>query len=1490
MKGLSFIYLSMILLTITGCGGGSSDKPTSTQNISDSNSIEVNNPPRILADKVMDTLYEDHSINLELRHFAIEDIGNSLDDLSLRVLPGENYALNGVEVTPNHNYVGPLLIPVIVSDGENESAEYLLEVTVLEVNDPPEIVSSQVLSINEDTEITLTLGHLEVKDIDNNYPQDFTLRVFEGKDYDVEGSKIKPHENYTGTLAVPVVVSDGEDASAQYWLEMTVLEVNDPPEIVSSQMLSISEDGEITLTLGHLEVKDIDNNYPQDFTLSVFEGADYVVEGSKIKPHENYMGTLAVPVMVSDGENDSDHHTVDVLVNAVNDTGQVEILGNLVVGQTLDANVIDDDGTRTSHISYQWQRIKAHSFSSVKISNKTQYTLTEEDVDSVISVTATYIDDQNFPNEVLGETEKSVQRLPIIKKTIGIDSATSGMTVFDNNQLKDKFYIEDFSGYSLKEITTKNLMKIAKDSLIKQVPASAEGYDHFHEKYTFFDEASLFELTPEGEIVLMDDPVLPQAYVGTGENKTPIGESHTLALFDNNKELHGLINIRFSPSSITPDICLYPVGTSQFNLPVVLVHGWMGFHKANLVGINYWSNIANELANTSSQVFTAQVDPWTTPEIRGEQLIAYVECVLLTTTDGKVDIIGHSLGSPTARYAAYWLDRHDGHIPTNNAGSKVRSVTSVSATNYGGNLHLLNASHMQRTAIKATQLYKVNMLLRDNAPSNLLFKIIDPMDLTDPETDLGKQVQLANNITNQLKKNDLGLLSNITGTLIASKDTLDTLVGNNAIFNKWIEWKDNVKRWVSELAVFASGICLERKYHPPVWPIGPRPGECEKYLRPTINAMVEKYFVALEKLKPSSDNIKAKLNINSTKSQIDNIRSALDVIQNEFVKLYSQDGNPDYYELVSKAKDIQRGVSNIAALYDGIKTDLTNFHSGLNQLNSMFTDYLRTLNSTNTLVKEWLFKASHWGFEQLFLGMKPQEITSLRGVLIDFRPIFQEMISLSDEFDQDKVKRLIKGLSSVNEEERNKAAKDVAALIERGMMLLKRFDDAASRGGEAMRSMRPRWGLILAKGQTPLSTLSEKMITLADELSATHDTIEGIKSAARVVMNNNDASWEDIIRWEANEVQKIKKGIIADFLQSPAAIHYGLSWTKLEQCIFENENLLNYFQDQISNGQTSNYTTPLPTEREISSGDTGCSMVINGVINTLVDNFVPMEEINPMTGKIRSEEILEGIYAVSSYGAQMFNLKYPDTGIVSKRVKDCLDDPDFSVNNFDNRNRPTKYYAIIGERTEVSDNFSDRAMINAFVSSNNPAPEDTINNPAEFFSSVALINRKGMTNPTGDMTQDKVSQLFENTDIVVTACSQEIGEVVRQNGLYTFNLNHSQSINQSAIWEFDPNLINLFGGKQVDGYATIDGHLDRCNGSDTLIERKECLLDLFPRIIIMYATGTAIRGMNKGEDDTLQIFDLLMALFKKNTDFQDVEHIDVPKLYRDHLEYVQTLH
>ena len=42
-------------------------------------------------------------------------------------------------------------------------------------------------------------------------------------------------------------------------------------------------------------------------------------------------------------------------------------------------------------------------------------------------------------------------------------------------------------------------------------------------------------------------------------------------------------------------------------------------------------------------------------------------------------------------------------------------------------------------------------------------------------------------------------------------------------------------------------------------------------------------------------------------------------------------------------------------------------------------------------------------------------------------------------------------------------------------------------------------------------------------------------------MNNHAVSWKDLIRWEANEVQKIKKGIDWRLFDKPAAIHYGLS-------------------------------------------------------------------------------------------------------------------------------------------------------------------------------------------------------------------------------------------------------------------------------------------------------------------------------------------------------------
>ena len=54
-------------------------------------------------------------------------------------------------------------------------------------NDAPEITGQDELFTPEDTPLTLTLSDLSVEDVDNTYPDDFTLTVLEGDSYTIGG-------------------------------------------------------------------------------------------------------------------------------------------------------------------------------------------------------------------------------------------------------------------------------------------------------------------------------------------------------------------------------------------------------------------------------------------------------------------------------------------------------------------------------------------------------------------------------------------------------------------------------------------------------------------------------------------------------------------------------------------------------------------------------------------------------------------------------------------------------------------------------------------------------------------------------------------------------------------------------------------------------------------------------------------------------------------------------------------------------------------------------------------------------------------------------------------------------------------------------------------------------------------------------------------------------------------------------------------------------
>ena len=110
-------------------------------------------------------------------------------------------------------------------------------------------------------------------------------------------------------------------------------------------------------------------------------------------------------------------------------------------------------------------------------------------------------------------------------------------------------------------------------------------------------------------------------------------------------------------------------GYTQTRYPIVLIHGMAMFD--DILGISGWYGIPRQLRKGGAQVFVLQVSALNSTELRGEQAARQIETILATTGAAKVNLIGHSHGSPTSRYVASVYPYY------------VASVTSVDGVNWG---------------------------------------------------------------------------------------------------------------------------------------------------------------------------------------------------------------------------------------------------------------------------------------------------------------------------------------------------------------------------------------------------------------------------------------------------------------------------------------------------------------------------------------------------------------------------------------------------------------------------------------------------------------------------------------------------------------------------------------------------------------------------------------------------------------------------------------
>ena len=146
----------------------------------------------------------------------------------------------------------------------------------------------------------ININDLVIED-DNRFPEDFILTIGDGDNYSLNENKIIPSQDFNGVLNIPLTVFDGNDESEVFTFELSINPVNDAPEIVEyTGSTTILKNGSLDISISDFIVSDVDNDI-SDFSLSVFEGENYKVEGSRVSPDLNFLGLIEVLVTVDDG-------------------------------------------------------------------------------------------------------------------------------------------------------------------------------------------------------------------------------------------------------------------------------------------------------------------------------------------------------------------------------------------------------------------------------------------------------------------------------------------------------------------------------------------------------------------------------------------------------------------------------------------------------------------------------------------------------------------------------------------------------------------------------------------------------------------------------------------------------------------------------------------------------------------------------------------------------------------------------------------------------------------------------------------------------------------------------------------------------------------------------------------------------------------------------------------------------------------------------------
>lgn len=282
----------------------------------------IGNYAPIISSTPVTSVNEDSPYSYTLRG---RDYENSPLTKSVVVKPGWltfNASSGLLSGMPTNANVGDTTVTLRVSDG-TASVDQTFTLSVVNVNDAPVISSTAVTAVNEDLPYTYTLV---ASDVDAGDAITYSAPVlpswlsFNATTHVLSGT---PTNDQVGTAPsqdfdVTLRVTDLANAQTNQVFKVTVTNINDAPVILSKGSVSTNEDVAVTLLLSNLTVSDVDNVYPDDFTLTVKEGTNYTFSGNIVTPAANFHGSLTVNFDLSDGTATLSDN-ISVTVVSVND-------------------------------------------------------------------------------------------------------------------------------------------------------------------------------------------------------------------------------------------------------------------------------------------------------------------------------------------------------------------------------------------------------------------------------------------------------------------------------------------------------------------------------------------------------------------------------------------------------------------------------------------------------------------------------------------------------------------------------------------------------------------------------------------------------------------------------------------------------------------------------------------------------------------------------------------------------------------------------------------------------------------------------------------------------------------------------------------------------------------------------------------------------------------------------------------------------------------